>query len=128
MIAELHPAGAEGAEAPLDLGYRCVVVLLEQPERLLRHAVHIAGKLVVGVAEGDRVPVDKSVSVGARKLVLVRQSGPAEPAGLDPGAGEMAGRNVIVVQQLSTKVFQLTGSSHFIGPKACMPPSRRLNT
>src|SRR4029453_14038403 len=25
-------------------------------------------------------------------------------------------------------VFQLTGSSHFIGPSACIPPSRRLKT
>ncbi len=32
MVAELHPARAECAEPPLDLGHRRVVVLLEQPE------------------------------------------------------------------------------------------------
>src|SRR5437660_8325675 len=34
---------AQSAEPPLDLGHRRVVVLLEQPERLARHAVHVAG-------------------------------------------------------------------------------------
>ncbi len=72
MVAELHPARAERAEPPLDLGHRRLVVLLEQPERLARYAVHIARRVVVRVAEGDPVPVDKGVPVGARELVLVR--------------------------------------------------------
>src|SRR5216684_317459 len=47
VVAELHPACAERAEPPLDLGHRGVVVLLEQPERLVRHAVHVAGEVVI---------------------------------------------------------------------------------
>ena len=58
----------------------------------------IARDVVIRVAEGDPVPVDKGVPVGARELVLMGQPRAAEIAGLDPGAGEMAGRDVIVVR------------------------------
>jgi hypothetical protein len=46
----------------------------------------------------DPVPVDKGVPVGARELVLVRQPRAAEIAGLDAGAGEMAGGDMIIVR------------------------------
>src|SRR5207302_8623148 len=44
------------------------------------------------------MPVDKGVPVGARELVLVGQRRAAEPAGLDPGAGEMTGGDVVIVR------------------------------
>src|SRR5215469_14957515 len=100
MVAELHPTRAQGAKPPLDFGHRRLVVLPEYAGCLLRHAVYITGCVVVRVAECDPVPVDKGVLVGARELVLVRQPRAAEPAALDPGAGEMAGRDVIVVRAI----------------------------
>src|ERR1700730_14137004 len=45
MVTELHLARAECAEPALDLGHRGVMVLLEQPECIARHAVHVAGAL-----------------------------------------------------------------------------------
>src|SRR5437588_4718509 len=80
VIAQLHPARTECAEPPLDLRHCRFVVLLEQPQRLARHAVHEAGGVVVSVAEGDRMPVDKGVLVWARELVFVGQRWAAEPA------------------------------------------------
>ena len=71
MVGELHPARAQHAEPPLDLGHRRRVVLLEQAEDVFRHAVHITRRVVLGVTEGDRVPVDKGVLVRAAELVFV---------------------------------------------------------
>jgi hypothetical protein len=89
------------------------VVLLEQPQILARHAVHEAREVVVGVAERERVPVDKGVPVGARELVLVRQPRAAEIAGLDPGAREMAGGDVVVVRAVIRQGLPVDGFEPF---------------
>src|ERR1700724_746151 len=56
LAADAAPPRAQWAGPPLALGHRRLVVLLEQPHSLARHAVHEAGCVVVRVAEGERVP------------------------------------------------------------------------
>ncbi|MGB7025472.1 MAG: hypothetical protein WBD73_16905 [Candidatus Acidiferrales bacterium] len=97
MVGKLHPARAQRSEPALGLGHGRLVVVLEQLHRLLCQPVDVAWRIVVGVAEGDRMPIDEGVLAGAGELGLVRQRRAAEKARLHPGAGKMAGRHVIVV-------------------------------
>ena len=91
----------------------------------VRHAVHVARLVVIRVAERERVPVDEDVLVGARELVLVRQPRPAEETGLHRSAGQMAGRDVVVVRAVVDHRLPVGGLEPFHraqGLHAAVPP------
>ena len=98
MVAKLNLTRTQLPKPPLDLGHRGLVILLEQLEHLVRHPVHVARLVVVGVSKRQRVPIDEDMLVRTGELVFMRQPRPAEEPRLHRRAGQMTGRHMIIVR------------------------------